>query len=136
MQTVTKTILASLALVGTVAAVAPAANAQGYGYGQPYGYEPYGSQDQGYNRYGEHYVCGRNLAKVTNFIIDPANGRPITQAEYQARYPWTDTSTWIYDCATNLWTDHTSQGAGYNQQSQNYRWDRDRGRNRYYGRDR
>src|SRR5947208_851534 len=82
MQTVTKTILASLALVGTVAAVAPAANAQGYGYGQPYGYEPYGSQDQGYNRYGEHYVCGRNLAKVTNFIIDPANGRPITQAEY------------------------------------------------------
>ena len=120
MQSMTKIALASLALLGSVATVAPAANAQGYGYygyGQPYG--PY-DQDQGYNRYGQHYVCGRNLANVVNFIIDPATGRRITQAEYQARYPWTDTTTWTYDCATNLWTDNTPQG-GYYQQSQNYR---------------
>lgn len=116
MQSVTKIALASLALLGSVAAVAPAADAQGYGrYGQPYGY-----QDQGvYNQYGQHYVCGRNLANVVNLIIDPATGRRITQAEYQARYPWTDTTTWTYDCGSNLWTDHTPQG-GYYQQSQNY----------------
>jgi len=124
MQSATKIALASLALLGSVAAVAPAAVAQGYGYyGQPY------DQDQGYNQYGQHYVCGRNLANVVNLIIDPATGRRITQAEYQARYPWTDTSTWTYDCASNLWTDHT-QNSGY-QQSQNYSHDRGRGHEHY-----
>jgi hypothetical protein len=89
---------------------------------QPYGY----GGDEGYNRYGEHYMCGRNLANVVNYIIDPASGRPITQAEYQARYPWTNPSTWTYDCASNLWTDHTSENQGY---AQNY--GRHRGRDHY-----
>ncbi len=87
--------------------------------------QPYGSYgngyDQGYNQYGEHYVCGRNLAHVVNIIIDPATGRPITQAEYQARYPWTNPSTWTYDCATNLWTDHTAEQNPYYSQNYGYR---------------
>ena len=98
------TVSLAVLLLGSSAALA-----------QPYGNNP---SDYGfYNRYGQHYVCGRNLANVVNYIIDPATGRPITQAEYQARYPWTNPGTWTYDCASNLWTDHTSpdyaQNYGY-----------------------
>jgi len=62
-------------------------------------------------------------------IGDPASGRVITQAEYEARYPWTQPSTWSLDCNTGLWIDGTpqqardsfyQQGRGYYQQSQNY----------------
>ncbi len=123
MQTVTKIALASLTLLGAVAAVAPAADAQGYGYGYPYTPPPgYGS---GYPYEQPGYACGRDLSQIVNFIIDPAIGRPVTQAQYKARYPWTDTTTWTYDCASNLWTDHTQE---YYYQSQDYRgrWDRDR----------
>jgi len=104
-----------------------AALAQPYGYGQ-YGYGQCGQPDV-YTPYGEHIVCGRNLAHIQNFIIDPATGRTITQQEYQARYPWTNSATWTYDCASNLWTDHTAeQNPGY---AQNFY----RGRGHRRGRD-
>lgn len=112
MQSAAKIAFASLALLGIVAAVAPAADAQSYGYG--YGYEPPG------------YACGRNLSQIVNYIIDPATGRSITQAEYQSRYPWTNPSTWTYDCASNLWTDHTPQGPANYQASRDDRHDGDR----------
>ena len=111
MQSVTKLTVAALALLGIVATTAPAANAQGY-YG--YGYQ------------GQSYACGRDLSRIVNYIIDPATGTPITQAGYQARYPWTQPSTWTYDCGSNLWTDHTPQGPAPYQQAQNYRHNRDR----------
>ena len=113
MQSMAKIAVASLALLGIVTAVAPAADAQGYGHYR-YSYQT------------PNYVCGRNLAQIVNYIIDPATRRAVTQAEYQARYPWTQPSTWTYDCASNLWTDNTPQGPAYTYQAQNYRHDRDR----------
>ena len=107
---------------------------------QPYGYGPYGGQGyynpntDYYNQAGEHIVCGRNLAHIINYIIDPATGMTITREQYQARYPWTDLSTWTYDCGSNLWTDHTAQTYPGYYASQPPYYDRDRNRN--YERDR
>jgi len=107
---------------------------------QPYGYGPYGSPDY-YNQAGQHIVCGRNLANIVNYIVDPATGMTITREQYQARYPWTDLSKWTYDCGSNLWTDHTAQpGPGYYPQAQyhqgNRGYERDEGRDRDRERDR
>ena len=65
------------------------------------------------------------MADIVIFIIDPATGGRITQAQYQARYPWTNPRTWTYDPPSNLWTDHTRDyGNDYREDS------RDRGRRR------
>jgi len=97
-------------LCGAIVATTASADAQGYrgnrGYDQ--------RQTQNYDPY-----TGRNMANIVNLIIDPMSGRRITQAEYQARYPWTDSRTWTYDSFTNLWTDHTLE-SGYAYQ-ENYR---------------
>jgi hypothetical protein len=121
-------------LCGAVVAAAAPAAAQGYGgaygayrysdqnpavYGERRGYRQY-DRAQNYDPY-----TGRNMANIVNFIIDPMSGRRITQAEYQARYPWTDSRTWTYDSFTNLWTDHTLE-SGYAYQENN------RGRYRRY----
>lgn len=134
MQTMAKIALASLVLLGSSAALA-----QPYGY-RPYGYRPYGyGSAQPYRRPAAgpgEYACGLNLTgpNDTNYIIDPATGSPVTEAEYQARYPWSDTRTWVYDCANNLWTDHTADSnSAYYSQPQNY--ERNRGYEQYRHRD-
>lgn len=91
---------------------------------QPYGYPPYG------------YAPGSCPLPNVNYIIDPATGQTITQTQYTARYPWTNSATWTYDCASNLWTDHTAQPnpGYYAPQAQYDGGDRERGREE--GRDR
>jgi len=118
MQSITKIALASLALLGTVAVVAPAADAQGYGY-YGYGYGAIGSNGPtpGY--------CGPHTSQMTNWILDPATGQPITQAQYLARYP-SNPATWSYSCNTGLWTDPgyvapVYQGPAYYQAPEYYR---------------
>lgn len=93
MRTVTKIALASLALLGTVATVAPAADAQVYNGPTP-----------GY--------CGPLTSQITNWIIDPATGRPITEQQYLARYP-SNPANWTYDCNSGLWTDNGAQAPAY-----------------------
>lgn len=135
MKSGTKFAVGSLAmlLLGSSAALA-----------QPYGYSPYGygpAQPYGYRAVGPgQYACGLNLTGPydTNYIVDPATGRFVTEAEYLAHYPWSQATSWTYDCASNLWTDHTPQPNPYYTQSQNpepYRA-RDYDRDRYYDRDR
>lgn len=112
--------------------------AQPYGqpYGAPYG-QQYGNGQYGYAPPPGSYACGRDSRTIVNYIIDPATGTPITQADYIARYPSTNTGAWTYDCTTNLWTDHTAQqNPGYYPQAPNYEQDRDRERDRGRDRDR
>ena len=125
MQNLAKIAVASLAmlLLGSSASLA-----QPYGYG-PYGGQGYDPNGDYYNRAGQHIVCGRNLANIVNYIVDPTTGVIITRGQYQARYPWTNLSTWTYDCASNLWTDHTAQPGYYAPQAQNY-YDGNRGHER------
>ena len=124
MRSVTKIGIASLALLGTIATVAPAANAQGYGYGYGYG-RGYG-YGVGNNGPTPGY-CGPHTSQMTNWILDPQTGRPITQDEYLSRYP-SNPATWSYDCNTGLWTDPGLQansgyyqGPGYYSQGPAYR---------------
>ena len=95
--------LASLALLDTIATVAPAANAQAY-YGYGYGIGSNGPTP-GY--------CGPHTAQMTNWILDPQTGQPITEAEYLARYPWSKPASWSYSCNTGLWTDPGTQANAY-----------------------
>jgi hypothetical protein len=142
MQSVTRIALASLALLGSSAALA-----QPYGNGRDYGREyrrdngadyrrcydqPYGPPECAQLRQRPDFQAyhDRNGATIINWIIDPATGMPISEPQYLARYPGSNPGTWNYDPATNLWIDHTPQNPGYNPQGQNY--DRDRG----YDRDR
>ena len=100
-------------LCGAIVAMAVPAVAQRYD-------DQRQNQRQNYDPYR-----GRSMADIVNFIIDPATGRRITQAQYQARYPWTNPRTWTYDPPSNLWTDHTRDyGNDYREDS------RDRGRRR------
>ena len=131
MKSVTKIAVGSVAmlLLGSSAALA-----QPYGY-RPYGYAP--PQPYAHRAVGPgQYACGLNLTGPydTNYIVDPANGRFVTQAEYLARYPWSQATSWTYDCANNLWTDHTTPPNPYYTQSQDYDRDYDRDRDRDYDR--
>ena len=108
---------------------------------QPYGDRPYGRARPYNDRAvgpGEN-ACGLNLTgrNAVNYIIDPATGGPVTEAEYLARYPWSQATSWTYDCASNLWTDHTTPpNPGYYPQTQNYERGRERERDRGNERDR
>jgi hypothetical protein len=119
----TKLAVGSLAmlLLGSSVALAQPYGRPPYGYGpaQPYGYPAVGPGQ---------YACGLNLTGrfATNYIVDPATGRFVTQAEYLALYPWSQTSSWTYDCTSNLWTDPTPPPNPYYTQSQSYERDRDR----------
>lgn len=75
---------------------------------QAYGYAPY-QQTIGQN--GPTPGCGPTYVLAHNWIIDPATGQAITEPDYQARYPWTNISTWTYNCQNGLWTDNTAQQA-------------------------
>jgi hypothetical protein len=149
MQTMTKIALASLAIIGSSAALA-----QPYGYGPRDGgprdrgrdyracYEqPYGPPECAQLRQRPDFQAyhDRNGATIINWINDPATGRPITEQEYLARYSWANPRAWNYDPTTNLWVDPTA--ARYYPQTQNdrdrdYDRDRDRGRDYERGRDR
>jgi hypothetical protein len=141
MQSVIKIALASLALVGSSAALA-----QPYGYGRDQGrgsgaeyrrcYDrPYGPPECAQLRQRQDFqeYHDRNGANIVNWIVDPATGRPVTEQQYLARYPSSNPRTWMYDPATNLWADLTGQNAGSYPQGQ---YDRDRDRNRDTDRDR
>ena len=102
-------------ICGAVCATAAPVAAQGNGDPR-YSDQNRGAYGEGRgNRYDERRsqnfdpYTGRNMANIVNYIIDPAGGRRITQREYQARYPWTDSRTWTYEASTNLWTDHTRE---------------------------
>jgi len=108
----------AVVLLGSSAAIA-----------QPYGYRPYGPPI-GANGPTPGY-CGPHTAGMTNWILDPATGQPITQSQYLSRYP-SNPPSWSYDCNTGLWTDPSAQA--YATQGQYYGGDRGRGREE--GRDR
>src|SRR5206468_2713437 len=48
----------------------------------------------------------RYQANIVSYILDPATGRPVTQKEYMARYPYSNPVNWAYDQNTNLWVDN------------------------------
>jgi len=144
MQKFTKIALASLALLGSSAALA-----QPYGYGRDYRRDngadyrrcydqPYGPPECAQLRQRPDFQAyhDRNSASIVNWIVDPATNGPVTEQQYLARYPWSNPGTWIYEPTTNLWVDHTAQNPGYYPQGQNYDRDRDYDRDQERDRDR
>jgi hypothetical protein len=143
MRNVTTIALASLALLGSSAALA-----QPYGNGRDYNRD---GRNNGRANGGDYSRCydqpntppecvqlrqrpdfqayhDRNGATIINWINDPATGMPISEQQYLARYPSSNPGTWSYEPTTNLWVDHTAQNPGYYYpQGQN---DRGRGRER------
>ena len=121
MQNVTKIAVASLAmlLLGSSASMA----------------QPYGSGSSGYGAVHNGPTpgyCGPMTSRITNWIIDPATGQAVTEAQYLARYPGANPATWTYDCYSGLWTDHGPQdNSGYSPQARNYERGRGHGRYRY-----
>lgn len=109
--------MSKIAIVGFAVVLlgSSAALAQPYGYGRGYGPPGNYGPTPGY--------CGPHTANMTNWILDPATGQPITEAQYLARYP-SNPATWSYDCNTGLWTDP----GYYAPQAQYDGGDRDRGR--------
>jgi len=107
-----------------------AALAQPYGYGNRYNYPTQNCANPNRAFDAEQYRRG-HIENITICIKDPATDRPISAAQYQARYPWTDPTTWTYDPGSDLWGDHTREFA--NQYSRNdYReYPRDNRDNRY-----
>ena len=143
MRNVTKIVLASLALLGSSAALA-----QPYGNGRDYNRDGRDNSRANGADYSRCYdqpntppECvqlrqrpdfqayhDRNGATIINWINDPATGMPISEQQYLARYPSSNPGTWSYEPTTNLWVDHTAQNPGYYYpQGQN---DRGRGRER------
>jgi hypothetical protein len=139
MRDVTKIALASIALLGSSAALA-----QPYGNGRDYnrdGRANGADYSRCYDQPNTPPECvqlrqrpdfqayhDRNGATIINWINDPATGMPISEQQYLARYPSSNPGTWSYEPTTNLWVDHTAQNPGYYYpQGQN---DRGRGRER------
>src|SRR5689334_10142898 len=139
MRDVTKIALASIALLGSSAALA-----QPYGNGRDYnrdGRANGADYSRCYDQPNTPPECvqlrqrpdfqayhDRNGATIINWINDPATGMPISEQQYLARYPSSNPGTWSYEPTTNLWVDHTAQNpVYYYPQGQN---DRGRGRER------
>ena len=111
-----------------------AALAQPYGYGRGYGPpnngRGYGPPPGNINGPTPGY-CGPMTSNITNWILDPATGQPITESQYLSRYP-SNPATWSYSCNTGLWTDPNAQSYAAGEQFS----ERDRGRGEDRARDR
>ena len=108
----------AIASVAVLMLGSSAALAQPYG-NRYYGYQPAqparscAYQDRAYD--AAMYRAGR-MDQILNCIRDPATNRIISQDEYLARYPWSDTRQWSYDPGSDLWGDHTREvGTQYSQ---------------------
>ena len=97
---------------------------------QPYGYRP------NVNNGPTPGYCGPQTSQTTNWILDPATGQPITEAQYLARYP-SNPANWTYNCNTGLWTDNgpAANPGYYAPQAENNGRDRGRDRRDERGRD-